>query len=213
MSKRKSVPEESGSASPASGVVARPFHMEDVDPATLKAFAHPLRMRMYTYLRDHGAATASRLAEAMGESTGQTSYHLRQLARHGLIGEDTGRGTARERWWEAKGFSAGLGTVDADPSAMTTLQLVQRQGIEERRRRQLEWVEWQSEEERAWLEAVAFTETTTRMSPDELRALVLDITDLIEEHLEAVKQARAEDDGAGTRMVKIYGQFFPLPPE
>jgi len=28
-----------------------------------------------------------------------------------------------------------------------------------------------------------------------------------------VKQARAEDDGAGTRMVKIYGQFFPLPPE
>lgn len=190
----------------------RPFHLPDVDSATLKAFSHPLRMRMYNHLKDHGAATASMLAEAMGESTGQTSYHLRQLARHGLIGEDTGRGTARERWWEAKGFSFGLATVDADPSAMTTVELVQRQGIDERHRRQHEWVDRQGGEERVWLEAVSFNETTTRMTPAELKALVLAVADVVEEHVQRAKATRGTDDSE-TRMVKVYGQFFPLPPD
>lgn len=211
MSPRKRVPgPDSGSQGDGHD---RPFHLPDVDSATLKAFSHPLRMRMYNHLKDHGAATASMLAEAMGESTGQTSYHLRQLERHGLIGEDIGRGTARERWWEAKGFSFGLGTFDADPSVMTTMELVQRQGIEERQRRQHEWVDRQAGEERVWLEAVSFNETTTRMTPAELRGLVLAVADVIEEHTERAKKARADDGGAGTRMVKVYGQYFPLPPD
>ncbi|MEU7461934.1 winged helix-turn-helix domain-containing protein, partial [Streptomyces griseofuscus] len=33
---------------------------------------------------DHGPATASQLAERLGESSGATSYHLRQLADHGV---------------------------------------------------------------------------------------------------------------------------------
>lgn len=187
--------------------------LPDVDAATLKAFAHPLRMRMYNHLKDHGAATASMLAEAMGESTGQTSYHLRQLAKHGLIGEDVGRGTGRERWWEAKGFSFGPATVDSDPSVQTTMELVQRQVAEERHRRLLEWIQRQADEERAWQESVSFHESTTRMTATELRDLVHAFAELVDEHRERATRARADDGGAGTRMVKLYTQFFPLPPD
>lgn len=70
--------------------------------AAFKALAHPLRVKMFHAL-GRRPATATMLAEALGESTGSTSYHLRQLARHGLIEEDAGRGTGRERWWRPAG--------------------------------------------------------------------------------------------------------------
>jgi DNA-binding transcriptional ArsR family regulator len=73
----------------------------DVDARTLRAIAHPLRMRMLGILRTEGPATATSLAARLGESSGTTSWHLRQLAEHGFIEEDTERGSRRDRWWRA----------------------------------------------------------------------------------------------------------------
>ena len=73
-------------------------------PATrdqIRAMAHPLRLRMYELLRE-GPSTATRLASELGESSGSTSYHLRILARAGLIEEDTEQGNARDRWWRRR---------------------------------------------------------------------------------------------------------------
>ena len=71
------------------------------DPQVLRALAHPLRNRLLARLRLDGPATASRLAEQLDESRGATSYHLRQLEHYGFVAEVEGRGTARERWWQA----------------------------------------------------------------------------------------------------------------
>lgn len=71
-----------------------------LDSGALKALAHPLRVQIYDLLSQFGPQTASSLAERLGESSGATSYHLRALAKHQLIREVEGRGTARERWWE-----------------------------------------------------------------------------------------------------------------
>ncbi|MFC4948534.1 helix-turn-helix domain-containing protein [Pseudonocardia sp. GCM10023141] len=48
-----------------------------------------------------GPATATALSTRLGENTGTVSWHLRHLAQHGFIEEETGRGTKRERWWRA----------------------------------------------------------------------------------------------------------------
>jgi DNA-binding transcriptional ArsR family regulator len=40
------------------------------------------------------------LARALGESSGATSYHLRQLARYGIVVDVTSRDNKHERWWE-----------------------------------------------------------------------------------------------------------------
>ncbi|HVT71372.1 MAG TPA: ArsR family transcriptional regulator, partial [Trebonia sp.] len=37
----------------------------------------------------------------LGESTGLTSHHLRQLAKHGFIEEVPELGRGRERWWRS----------------------------------------------------------------------------------------------------------------
>ena len=55
------------------------------------AMAHPLRFRIWELLRE-GPSTASQVARRLGESRGSASYHLRILARAGLITEDESLG-------------------------------------------------------------------------------------------------------------------------
>ena len=64
----------------------------------LWALAHPIRFRIWEVLRE-GPSTASRLARRLEESRGSASYHLRYMARAGVIEEVPEAGTARERWW------------------------------------------------------------------------------------------------------------------
>lgn len=73
-----------------------------LDARSLRGLAHPLRLRLLGLLRERGPSTATALAVDVGESSGVTSYHLRQLAAYGFIVEDTeGRTNRRERWWRA----------------------------------------------------------------------------------------------------------------
>ncbi|NJP68666.1 ArsR/SmtB family transcription factor [Streptomyces spiramenti] len=72
-----------------------------LDAGSLRAVAHPRRLRMLGELRRHGPSTATRLAAKLGINTGSASYHLRQLADAGLVAEDRDEGTSRERWWRA----------------------------------------------------------------------------------------------------------------
>jgi predicted ArsR family transcriptional regulator len=70
-----------------------------LDARNLRGIAHPVRVRLLALLRGEGPSTATRLAVRLGLNSGATSYHLRQLERHGFVVEDRERGTARERWW------------------------------------------------------------------------------------------------------------------
>ncbi len=76
-----------------------------LDPArdieTVRVLAHPLRLRLLGLLRRSGPATASQLAVAVGESSGLTSYHLRQLAQHDLVVDAPDHNRGRERYWQA----------------------------------------------------------------------------------------------------------------
>ena len=73
-----------------------------LDPHNLKGLAHPLRVRLLGILREEGPSTATRLADRLGQSSGATSYHLRQLAVYGFVVEDDERaGGGRERWWKS----------------------------------------------------------------------------------------------------------------
>jgi DNA-binding transcriptional ArsR family regulator len=60
-----------------------------------------VRRDIPTYLGKHGEANSTSVAQALGESTGTTSYHLRKLAELGLITEVAERSAGRERWWRS----------------------------------------------------------------------------------------------------------------
>lgn len=79
----------------------RPRRERVLDARSLRGLAHPMRVELLSLLRRHGPATATGLADRLGERSGTTSWHLRQLAEHGFIEEVPDRGTTRERWWRA----------------------------------------------------------------------------------------------------------------
>jgi DNA-binding transcriptional ArsR family regulator len=95
------------------------------DAAIMQSLAHPLRMRLLGLLRVQGPSTATKLASQCGESSGLTSYHLRQLASVGLVTDAEPADLAelqqtggRERWWKAAhqftSVKSGLSPVDED---------------------------------------------------------------------------------------------------
>lgn len=86
------------------------------DVAGLRALSHPTRLKMLGMLRSDGPATATTLATRLGINTGQTSYHLRQLAQHGFVVDDLERGNGRERWWQAAHQSTMTAGEPADPA-------------------------------------------------------------------------------------------------
>ncbi|TDC62374.1 winged helix-turn-helix domain-containing protein, partial [Streptomyces hainanensis] len=54
----------------------------------LKALAHPRRLQILERLGMYGPATSAMVARGLGLNTGATSYHLRELARHGFVEEE-----------------------------------------------------------------------------------------------------------------------------
>ena len=64
-----------------------------------RTLTNPVRRRILDYLGRCEAANSTSVAQALGESTGTTSYHLRKLAEQHLIEEIAERSGGRERWW------------------------------------------------------------------------------------------------------------------
>jgi DNA-binding transcriptional ArsR family regulator len=90
------------------------------DVRVLTAFAHPLRLRLLHHLMRTGPSTASRCAEALGDSASNCSYHLRLLSRHGIVErtevEDGADG--RDRPWRAVATGFDFMPQTGDPESV-----------------------------------------------------------------------------------------------
>src|ERR1700760_754969 len=84
------------------------------DPTALRALAHPLRLALLDRLMYLGEQTAAQCADAVGSTASNCSYHLRALARVGLV-EPAHSSDRRERPWRAT--STGLEFGPADPGS------------------------------------------------------------------------------------------------
>ena len=93
---------------------------EVTDGAVLAAMAHPLRVALLYQLNALGSRTASQCAQALGETPANCSYHLRQLAKVGLVARDEA-GNGRERPWRPvyTGLDLHPAVDDPDPEVVT----------------------------------------------------------------------------------------------
>ncbi|GAA1987909.1 helix-turn-helix domain-containing protein [Isoptericola halotolerans] len=180
----------------------------------LRGLSHPLRVRILDLLQVHGALTASGLAELVGESSGSTSYHLRQLAKHQFVQEVEGRGTARERWWEAApgGFSIGPEQED-DVGTRTTKSLVNAEFERSRQEkiwRLLDMMGDSAIDDSAlarWKDAVTLTTSNLFATPDQLARLVEAVSAALEEQLAPLKD---QEGVPGAVPVQIHFNAFPV---
>lgn len=183
------------------------------DAAALRALAHPLRVRLLAALRRDGPATSAALARAFDETTGATSYHLRQLARHGFVEEETGRGTARERWWRALHRYTSWDTADFldDPAAMEAGTVMLHRQLDVENDHVREWIAHQADWPRAWLAAADASDLALRLTPARLARLVSEVHEVVMRY-ETPDTGDIPDvaDDAETRDVMVYFRAFPI---
>lgn len=184
----------------------RPATERSLGAESLKAFAHPLRMALYSELQRSGPATASSLARALGESSGQTSYHLRQLERHGFVEDDPAHTGGRERWWRPVGFRLTDPDLMGDPSTGRAVSTVIGQVIAERTATLTSWLEHL--EPNLDASGGQLSTSTIALSPAEADALTEELLALIERHSEAAKQRPRPADA---KRYRIYTDIIPLP--
>jgi DNA-binding transcriptional ArsR family regulator len=180
-----------------------------MSPGALKAFAHPLRMELYSRLQDAGPATASQLGRALGESSGQTSYHLRQLERHGLVEDDPAHTGGRERWWRAVGFNMDSLDLLRDPATATSARAVLTRTIGERTAALTAWAAVLDAQDEVWTGALS--STTVVLTPEEFGEVTQALMDLLEERLEPARgREEAGELPDGARRVRFHLDAFPL---
>ena len=181
------------------------------DVRTLKAFTHPLRMQILDYLSDREAATSTTLAQHLDESTGQTSYHLRQLEKFGFVEEVAGKGTGRERWWRSKGLNVAPEDAKALAQQSPLLRTVAQRQTAERAEKLSDFQGRLADEDGEWVEAAAMSTMSTSLTPAELAAFRDEMWDVAERHTDAAKRRREAGDIDGRRRVRIHFDAFPLP--
>ncbi len=177
----------------------------ELGPEQLKALTHPLRVRLLRALRADGPATASALAKRFGETSGATSYHLRQLERHGFIEEDPESGDGRDRWWRPafRGHSVDPARYVDDPETFEVVSAYQANVVQGYAEVATEYVEEQARGEwsREWVEAAELSDFVLRLTPAQLKRL--------KERLFAAVRAFQDYDSPGAEKVSVTLFAFP----
>jgi DNA-binding transcriptional ArsR family regulator len=182
---------------------ARRVDLTDLD--TITALAHPRRQRMLQYLSLHGPMTSAGLARALALNTGATSYHLRELAKIGLVEEVPELAHGRQRWWRAPQRDLRLPARSAqDPALRSALDEAMRlelaDDIEDFLRYQ------QGAEEPEWADAVLTSRGMVRLAPHEVREFFDEYIALLNRY-----KQRPGTDSPDARMVAARLLMFPLP--
>jgi hypothetical protein len=177
------------------------------DPRALRAYAHPVRMALVGLLRTEGPLTATRAGELLGESSGTCSFHLRQLAKYGLV-EEAGGGTGREKPWRATTTSTDWdATGDGTPESAAATGLLA-SVIAERYFEQLaRWLEASPDEPQEWRQAALLGDRVLYVTPAELAELGDRVRGVLDEYFERL--VRPELRPPGARQVSWLNIAFP----
>jgi len=162
------------------------------DPAALDALAHPVRLDLLSFLMSHGAATASECARAVDDNPSNCSYHLRVLAKHGLV-ESVESADGRERPWRATITGLSLDLDSDDPSVVAGASAMLEASIQLDYQLAREHVRRRDRIEGAWRDVDAHAQYGLRVSPDELRSIVERIDAIVRPYIAATRADAPED--------------------
>lgn len=183
------------------------------DPRVLRAIAHPVRTRILDELSATGPIRAADVARELGIPANQASFHLRQLAKYGLVEEAPEEARdKRDRVWKAtssQGFTVNLGHLKDPPGGRAAVDVFRTTQLA----RLYETVDRTFVMDRPEGSGVfATSDHAIKLTDDEAHQLRQEIDDLVEAwsdrtrgrvperktyHLVQIIQPLAECDGAG----------------
>ena len=181
-----------------------PGHIH-LDAEAVKVLAQPLRSRLLSALRLHGAATATELAERLGTNTGATSYHLRKLESVGLVA-DTGDGEGKRRVWQAASRSHGWRTSEFadDEDAATSLNWLTRDYVRTAAGHMQQWFDVEHAWPAEWQDVLGVSDDGVLVTAAQARALQEEIDALLARYREV------GSDDPDARRVSVWYLMHPL---
>jgi DNA-binding transcriptional ArsR family regulator len=179
----------------ASGA-ARPERRERVtDPRALRALAHPLRLALLHHLMTFGPRTASECAAVVGSTASNCSYHLRSLARYGLV-EPADADDGRERPWRSTATGMQFGRTD-DPAVALGTDTAERfladKQIDDQALLEHRMLAQRHELPEPWRAASMLNGYALRLTPDELLALGEQLDALIRPYIGLTREDPPEE--------------------
>lgn len=161
---------------------------------------HPVRSALVELLGRRATVTATEAAGLLGGSSGLYSFHLRQLARYGLVEEVVGE-HGRARPWRlagAPGGDQGAGAAVPELAALV-------RGLEDESYRR--WLAGRADAPQRWRRDEAFSQVLY-LTPGELTELGAAVRELIQRYRPRERYPARRPPGAGP--VAVVARLFPL---
>lgn len=184
-------------------------HIELTDPRALRAYAHPIRLALLGLLRREGPRTATQAAAATGESVASCSFHLRQLAKYGLVEEVPGV-PGRAKPWRATARYTTWRSDSDDPKTTAATTLLERTVLDTYHRIASDWLDRRPHESAPWRRAGQLSDYVVHLTPAEALALTERIGELIEAFEDRTEQPEQRPEGA--RPVHLIHLVVPRSP-
>jgi DNA-binding transcriptional ArsR family regulator len=180
------------------------------DPRAMRAYAHPVRLRLLGLLRRHGPMTATQAAARLGESSGTTSFHLRQLAKYGFC-EEAGGGKGREKPWRSTSMFTSWETALDDPERTEAERALNSVVLQLYTDQITRWLAGRPDDAPEWQRAAGFGDVSVPLTPGELEKLRRDVEALVRPYVPRITgDAEVPADARSVRLVHFE---FPDPDE
>jgi hypothetical protein len=176
------------------------------DPKALRAYAHPVRMKLIVALRTRGPLTATQAGRLLGESSGTCSFHLRQLAKYGLV-EEAGGGTGREKPWRATTTSTSWDELPETPEAAAAVSLLTETVAQWYFAEVMRWLEIRAGEGEEWQRAAFIGDRFLWVTADELAEVGAQLLAVTDKYFE--RQVKPELRPPGARLATYLHLGFP----
>ena len=179
------------------------------DPRAMRALAHPARLAILERLSTDGPSTATECAEVTGQSPSACSYHLRALAKWGLVEETEGDDRRERRWRRLGPFVMGDhdGPRRADVAAAE--HAVTAEVLSRSTRRALDWMDASDDEPREWRTAANISSFNLLLTAAELDAVTAEIDALVAPFRAGDRRGTAPADA---RVVHVHLTAVPSVP-
>jgi hypothetical protein len=166
---------------------------------------HPVREALLELIGRDGVVTATAAARELGGSTGLYSFHLRQLARFGIIEEAPSAG-GRVRPWRLARADAAPSPDQAGSSPVSDAELSEvARGLEDESYRR--WLDQRDAASAAWRRDQAFSQVIY-LTPDEMAGMAEVIRALLAQYRHRETRPAARPPEAAP--VAVVARLFPL---
>lgn len=174
------------------------------DPRAIKALAHPARLAVIDELFAGRELTATECAEIAGLSPSAMSYHLRALAKWGIVERADGSGDARERPWRAAGEGLTIDSSEPRASAAAESAMVSRM-LDRTRRELLEWTAREDRSRDRWHDITMVAGGARWMTDEEAEQFGAAFTEMLDKY----PRASAGERPPGARRVRVTFVMVP----